>query len=167
MKFGGTSVGSPERIRNVAELIAASGKGNVIVLSAMSGTTNTLVEIAGYLYNHNADGAKDTIGRLEAKYRKVIEELYSTDEYREKANEYVGEIFHYLGTFYKQLFTSKEEKIILAQGELISTYLMTCYLQEKGVNVALIPALEYMKIDMLGEPDQDYIKEHFGAEIGQ
>ena len=160
MKFGGTSVGSPERIRNVAELIAVSGKGNVIVLSAMSGTTNTLVEIAGYLYNHNADGAKDTIGRLEAKYRKVIKDLFSTDEYREKADEYVGEIFHYLGTFYKQLFTPREEKIILAQGELISTYLMTCYLQEQGVNVALIPALEYMKIDMLGEPDQDYIKEH-------
>ena len=160
MKFGGTSVGSPERIRNVAELIAVSGKGNVIVLSAMSGTTNTLVEIAGYLYNHNADGAKDTIGRLEAKYRKVIKDLFSTDEYREKADEYVGEIFHYLGTFYKQLFTPREEKIILAQGELISTHLMTYYLQEQGVNVALIPALEYMKIDMLGEPDQDYIKEH-------
>ena len=160
MKFGGTSVGSPERIRNVAELIADSGRGNVIVLSAMSGTTNTLVEIAGYLFNHNADGAKDTIGRLEAKYRKVIGELYSTDEYRKKANEYVSGVFHYLGTFYKQLFTSREEKIILAQGELISTHLMTYYLQEQGVKVALIPALEYMRIDMLGEPDQDYIKEH-------
>lgn len=160
MKFGGTSVGSPERIKNVANLIVNAGKKNIVVLSAMSGTTNTLVEIAGYLYNHNVDGAKDTIGRLEAKYKKVINELYSTEEYKVKANEYVSAIFHYLGTFYKQLFTSREEKIILAQGELISTHLMTCYLQEQGANVALIPALEYMKIDMLGEPDQDYIKDH-------
>lgn len=162
MKFGGTSVGSSDRIKNVANLIVCSGKNNIVVLSAMSGTTNTLVEIAGYLYNHNFDGAKDTIGRLEAKYNKVINELYSSEEYKCKASGYVGEIFHYLGTFYKQLFTTKEEKIILAQGELISTHLMTYYLQEQGVNVALIPALEFMRIDMLGEPDQDYIKDHLG-----
>ncbi|MBQ0126694.1 MAG: aspartate kinase [Bacteroidales bacterium] len=160
MKFGGTSVGTPQRIKNVAELVVKSGKGNVVVLSAMSGTTNTLVEIAGYLYNHNADGAKDTLGRLEQKYAKVIDALYATDEYKAKANGYINEIFRYLGTFHKQLFTAKEEKIILAQGELISTHLMTYYLQEQGVNVTLIPALEFMKTDMLGEPDQDYIREH-------
>ena len=79
MKFGGTSVGSAERIRSVARLVTDAGR-NLVVLSAMSGTTNTLVEITGYLYNHNADGAKDTIKRLETKYLGVIKELYSTPE---------------------------------------------------------------------------------------
>ena len=159
MKFGGTSVGSAERIRNVAGLITGKGR-NIVVLSAMSGTTNTLVEITGYLYNHNADGAKDTIARLEAKYDKVIAELYTKPEFRKKAEDYTHEIFKYLNTFHKQLFTAKEEKIILAQGELISTHLMTYYLEEQGIDVALIPALDFMKIDLHGEPDQDYIKEH-------
>ena len=159
MKFGGTSVGSAERIRNVAGLITGKGR-NIVVLSAMSGTTNTLVEITGYLYNHNADGAKDTIARLEAKYDKVIAELYTKPEFRKKAEDYTHEIFKYLNSFHKQLFTAKEEKIILAQGELISTHLMTYYLEEQGVDVALIPALDFMKIDLHGEPDQDYIKDH-------
>lgn len=131
----------------------------------MSGTTNNLVEIAAYLYNHNADGAKDVIARLEAKYAKVIDELYSTDEYRNKANEYVQEIFAYLNTFHKQLFTSKEERIILAQGELISTHLMYFYLQEQGIETYLIPALEFMKTDMHGEPDSDFIREHLTAAL--
>ena len=79
MKFGGTSVGSASRMQHVAELVASAGR-NLVVLSAMSGTTNTLVEIAGYLYNHNSEGARDTISRLEGKYLKVIKELYSTEE---------------------------------------------------------------------------------------
>ena len=168
-KFGGTSVGSAKRIQNVAELLINASKTNsspdLVVLSAMSGTTNSLVEIAAYLYNHNADGAKDVIARLEAKYAKVIDELYSTDEYRSKANEYVQEIFAYLNTFHKQLFTAKEEKIILAQGELISTHLMYFYLQEQGVETYLIPALEFMKTDLHGEPDSDFIREHLTAAL--
>lgn len=159
MKFGGTSVGSATRIQNVAKLIINGGR-NVIVLSAMSGTTNTLLEIAGYFYNHNIDGAKETITRLEQKYQATINELYSSDEYKSKASEYVGELFKYISGFYKQLFTSKEEKIIVAQGELISSHLMAFYLQEQGIKAQLIPALDFMKIDMQGEPDQDYIREH-------
>ena len=159
MKFGGTSVGSAERIKNVANLITSRGR-NVVVLSAMSGTTNTLVEIAGYLFNRNPDGARDTIGRLEAKYAQVIEELYAAGEWKAKASEYVREVFRYLDTFTKQLFTTREEKIILAQGELISTHLMTYYLQQQGVNVVLLPALDFMRTDQQGEPDSDYIREH-------
>ena len=164
MKFGGTSVGSPERIKNVAALISGAGC-NVVVLSAMSGTTNSLVEISTYLYNHNPDGAKDTIARLESKYRKHIAELYSTDEYREQAMEYVMGVFSYLKTFTKQLFTQTEEKIILAQGELISTRMMTLYLHEQGVEAALLPALDFMKIDVQGEPDQEYIRKRFNAAL--
>ena len=98
MKFGGTSVGSPSRIQHVAELVSSAGR-NLVVLSAMSGTTNTLVEIAGYLYNHNTEGARDTISRLEGKYLKVIKELYSTEEYAEKAKAFVRDTFIFLGTF--------------------------------------------------------------------
>ena len=84
LKFGGTSVGSAQRIKDVANLITSRGK-NIIVLSAMSGTTNTLVEISDYLYKKNTDGAKETINTLEAKYNKTINELYASDEYKEKA----------------------------------------------------------------------------------
>ena len=166
MKFGGTSVGSAQRIKNVASLISKT-EGNLVVLSAMSGTTNTLVEISGYLYNKNSDGALDTINRLRSKYSTVIAELYTKDEYRQKATDYVEGIFSYLMTFTKQLFTSVEEKIILAQGELISTHLMTFYLQEQGVNAVLLPALDFMKIDDHGEPDQHYIKEKIGVVLDQ
>lgn len=159
MKFGGTSVGSAQRIKNVAELITAKGQ-NLIVLSAMSGTTNTLVSISSYLYNKNADGALDTINRLRATYHKHISELYSTEQYAAEAREYVDGIFNYLSLFTKQIFTQVEEKVVLAQGELISTHLMTYYLREKGVNVALLPALDFMKTDELGEPDSEYISAH-------
>ena len=162
MKFGGTSVGSAQRIKNVADLISAE-KGNVVVLSAMSGTTDTLVEISGYLYNRNPDGAHDTINRLAAQYRKTVAELYSTDEYKAKAASYVKGVFDYITSFTKALFGEQEEKIILAQGELISTHLMAFYLLEKGINVALLSALDFMRIDFHGEPDAEYIKEHATA----
>lgn len=162
MKFGGTSVGSAERMKNVADLIVPAGK-NIVVLSAMSGTTNTLVEIATYLYNKNADGARDIISRLESKYEKHIQELYKSAEFRKQALKYVRGVFAYLDSFTTQAISEKEEKIILAQGELISTHMMTYYLQERGVKVALLPALEYMKIDELEEPDSEYIKQHIGV----
>ena len=162
LKFGGTSVGSAQRIQHVADLVTKSGR-NIVVLSAMSGTTNSLVEITGYLYNKNAEGAKDTIARLQAKYDQHIAQLYKTKEAKKEAGDYVHSIFEYLETFTKQLFTQVEEKIIVAQGELISTRMMTLYLQEQGVKAVLLPALDFMKIDMRGEPDTDYIREHLQA----
>ena len=158
MKFGGTSVGSASRMQHVAELVASAGR-NLVVLSAMSGTTNTLVEIAGYLYNHNSEGARDTISRLEGTYLKVIKELYSTEEYAAKARDYVHELFAFLGTFAKELFGPLQEKMILAQGELLSTHLMYWYMQEKGIGVVLLPALEFMRTDVQGEPDGEYIRD--------
>ena len=156
MKFGGTSVGSAGRMKSVAALAASSGR-NLVVLSAMSGTTNTLVEIAGYLYNRNPEGARDTISRLQGKYFRVISELYGNEEYAEKARQFVQETFTYLGTFVKQLFGPVQEKIILAQGELLSTHLMYYYMQEQGIDVVLLPALTFMKLDAQGEPDTDFI----------
>ena len=166
MKFGGTSVGSAARMQHVADLVASAGQ-NLVVLSAMSGTTNTLVEVAGYLYNHNSEGARDTISRLEGKYLKVIKELYATEEYADKARTFVHESFAFLGTFAKQLFGPAQEKVILAQGELLSTHLMYWYMQEKGMAVELLPALDFMRLDVHGEPDSEYIREKLSGLIAQ
>lgn len=161
MKFGGTSVGSAERIKNVASLVGNAGT-NLIVLSAMSGTTNSLLEIAGYLYNRNPEGAMDTINRLRSKYIREIQALYSSEEYKNKALEYVNGVFSFLEGMTKQLFTSREEKIMVAQGELISTHMMTFFLLEQGIKAELLPALEFMRTDSQGEPDSEYIREHLG-----
>lgn len=157
LKFGGTSVGSAQRFKEVARLITA-GKKDIVVLSAMSGTTNTLVEIAGYLYSRNQDGARDTIASLHAKYNGVIRELLSKQESKEKAQAYIDGIFNTLSDITKEPFGDVQERIILSQGELISTFLMTTYLEEQGVNVRLLPALSFMRTDAQGEPDLEAIK---------
>ena len=158
MKFGGTSVGSAARMKNVASLIN-DGEDKIVVLSAMSGTTNSLVEICGYLANNNPEGANEVINKLEGLYRKHINELYSTEQYKQQTVELVKDVFNYLRSFTKQLFTSIEERIILAQGEIISTNMVTNYLKEQGVSTHLIAALDYMRTDKNGEPDSAYIKE--------
>ncbi|MCL1943159.1 MAG: aspartate kinase [Candidatus Azobacteroides sp.] len=158
LKFGGTSVGSAQRMKDVTQLIC-NGEKNIIVLSAMSGTTNTLVEISDYLYKKNPDGAGEIINTLEKKYFGVIEELYATREYKDKTLDYVKANFDCIRSFTKDLFTLFEEKVILAQGELISSELVNLYLNECGVKSVLLPALDYMRIDKNGEPDAVYIKE--------
>ena len=126
----------------------------------MSGTTNSLVEISDYLYKKNPDGANEIINKLAMKYMGHVEELYSTEEYKQKAKELIKHHFEYIRTFTKDLFTLFEEKVVLAQGELISTGMMNLYLNECGVNSVLIPALDYMRTDKNAEPDPVYIKEH-------
>lgn len=158
MKFGGTSVGSAQRMKGVASLIN-DGEDKIVVLSAMSGTTNSLVEICGYLANNNPEGANEVINKLETLYRRHINELFSTEEYKQQTLSLVKEVFNYLRSFTKQLFTSVEERIILAQGEIISTNMVTNYLMEQGISAHLIAALDYMRTDKNGEPDATYIKE--------
>ena len=158
MKFGGTSVGSAQRMKGVASLIN-DGEDKIVVLSAMSGTTNSLVEICGYLANNNPEGANEVINKLEGLYKKHINELYSTEEYKQQTSALVKEVFDYLRSFTKQVFTSVEERIILAQGEIISTNMVTNYLKEQGISAHLIAALDYMRPDKNGEPDAAYIKE--------
>ena len=158
MKFGGTSVGSAERIKNVAELISNKGK-NIIVLSAMAGTTNTLVEISDYLYKKNVDGAKETINNLEMKYKQTINDLYSTETAKEEAYCEIKACFNYIRSLSKDIFTLFEEKEILAQGEIMSTVMMNLYLRENGIKSELLPALDYMKTDKNGEPDTNYIRQ--------
>lgn len=159
MKFGGTSVGSPERMMNVASLITESGEPTFVVLSAMSGTTNSLVEISDYLYKKNPEGANEVINNLEKKYIKHVEELYSTTEYKQKTADFLKGEFDYLRSFTKDLFTSFEEKSIVAQGEIISTNLMVNYLQELGIKAILLNALDFIRTDKNAEPDPQYIKD--------
>ena len=159
MKFGGTSVGSPERMKNVASLITESGEPTFVVLSAMSGTTNSLVEISDYLYKKNPEGANEVVNNLEKKYEQHVAELYATDEMKKKTSEFLHSEFDYLRSFTKDLFTSFEEKSIVAQGEIISTNMVVNYLQECGIKAVLVNALDFMRTDKNAEPDTQYIKE--------
>lgn len=159
MKFGGTSVGSPERMKEVAQLITKSGEPVIVVLSAMSGTTNTLIEISDYLYKKNPEGANDVINRLETVYMRHVDELYSTDEWKNETRDFLRGEFDYLRSFTKDLFTSFEEKSIVAQGEIMSTNMVVNYLKECGFNAMLLSALDYMRTDKNSEPDSAYIKE--------
>ena len=163
MKFGGTSVGSPDRMKNVASLITESGDPTFVVLSAMSGTTNSLIEISNYLYKKNPDGANEVINKLEKKYMQHVEELYSTDEYKEKTREFRREEFKYMRSFTKDIFTSFEEKSIVAQGEIMSTNMVLNYLQEQGIKATLLSAFDFMRTDKNAEPDAQYIKEKLTA----
>ena len=159
LKFGGTSVGSAQRMKDVAKIIC-NGEQKIVVLSAMSGTTNTLVEISDYLYKKNPEGANEIINTLQKKYDGVINELFSTDECKIAAKERLNLNFELIRSFTKSLFTLFEEKVVLAQGELMSTALVNMYLNEIGIKSVIIPALDYMRIDKNDEPDTLYIKEH-------
>ena len=146
LKFGGTSVGSPENMRAVMNLIA-DGEQKLVVLSAMSGTTNALVEISNYLHKKNKDTANVLIGNLEAKYKKVVSELFSTDESKKKGIQIIKSSFDTMRSFTSGNFTEVGENTIVAQGELISTQLFTQFMLENGKDTKLLPALDFMVID--------------------
>lgn len=166
LKFGGTSVGTAQRMKEVARLIL-NGEQKIVVLSAMSGTTNNLVEIADYYYKNNASGALEKINVLQQSYEEVIKELYSTEEFLQKAQNVLATHFNYLRSFAKSIFTSFEEKAILAQGELLSTNLFQLYLEEIKANSVLLPALEFMRIDKNSEPDTAFIAENLNRLLAE
>lgn len=166
LKFGGTSVGSAERIRSVAALID-DHQPKIVVLSAMSGTTNTLLEIAGCLYRDEKQKALDIIQNLELNYYIVISELYETEPYIRKAKEFIQTIFTYLRSFINKDFYPLQEKAVVAQGEIMSTTLMHYYLEECGVASSLLSALDYMRIDKDCEPDYYYIRQNLKREMSQ
>ncbi len=163
MKFGGTSVGSPDRMKEVTKLVTKSGEPVFVVLSAMSGTTNSLVEISDYLYKKNPDGANEVINTLERKYMKHIEELYSTEEMKNTTRDFIVTEMNYLRSFTKELFTSFEEKNIVAQGEMMSTNMVVNYMKEQGIKAVLLNALDFMRTDKNSEPDPVYIREKLSA----
>ncbi len=162
LKFGGTSVGSAQRIKDVANLITKRGK-NIIVLSAMSGTTNSLVQISERLHNEDIDGAYGIIEGLKQKYTRTIDELFDNETYRNIANEKVQACFDFIRLHTMSNFSERYEKEILAQGEIMSTNIMHAYLLSQGIKSVLLPALDYMRIDENAEPDYEYIKTNLTA----
>lgn len=167
LKFGGTSVGSPERIKELVPIIKSIPGEKIVVLSAMAGTTDKLLAIAGSLSRKEHDAANELIQDLEKSYMRVEENLFSTTEFLEKGRELILSHFDYLKSFTRDMFTIYEEKAILAQGELISTALFNYYLQEQNIESVLLPALNFMRIDKDGEPDAFYIKESLKRELKQ
>ncbi|MFT2011422.1 aspartate kinase [Pontibacter sp. 13R65] len=164
LKFGGTSVGSAERMKAVMALIN-DGEPKIVVLSAMSGTTNNLVQIAEQLHQNNNEEANALIEALYEKYKQVVDVLYATDSKKKQAFELIANHFDYIRAFTQDLFTVHEERAILAQGELLSTALFQFFLEEQGVESVLLPALSFMKIDENEEPDADYIAKHIRTEL--
>ncbi len=159
LKFGGTSVGSPANMRAVMNLVA-DGEKKIIVLSAMSGTTNALVEISNFLHKKNKESASIAIGKLESKYKEVIAELYSSDINKKTGLAVIKESFDTIKSFLSGTFTEVGENTILAQGELISTQLVALLMNESGYKTKLLPALEFMKIDEDKAADLNYIRQH-------
>jgi aspartate kinase len=153
LKFGGTSVGSPERMRKVATLITADSEPKIVVLSALSGTTNTLVEIGQAMAEGNKSAAKSLVGQMEGHYRRFYRELVSGTEARQKAQATIDEHFEFLSIILRISFNEALNKDILAQGELLSTRLFSIYLKEAGISSVLLPALDFMSIDEFEEPE--------------
>ncbi len=158
MKFGGTSVGKPERMHSIAQLITKEKEPAIVVLSALSGTTNALVEISKNLAENERSLAKQNIDKLEQHYKTFIDGLIKTPEAKQNALSVIGEHFEFLNIILKISFSEALNKDILAQGELISTKLFSAYLDEAGINHAFLPALEFMQIDAYEEPQIGNIK---------
>ena len=158
MKFGGTSVGKPQRMQEVASLITKDDEPKIVVLSALSGTTNALVEISESLASGDRSAAKEQIDALHAHYQSFINELLQETATREKGNVVLNEHFEFLTIILKISFSEALNKDILAQGELLSTKLFSIYLEEKKIDHILLPALDFMTIDSHDEPQIGTIK---------
>jgi len=166
LKFGGTSVGSPENMRAVMKLIT-DGEQKIVVLSAMSGTTNALVEIAGYLQKKNKDTAYIAIGRLETGYKKVVKELFTSEENKKKGQGIIKSSFETIKSFTTGRFSLAAENTILAQGELISTQLFALLMKENGYNTKLLPALDFMRIDEDKTADSVFIRKNISKVLNE
>lgn len=160
LKFGGTSVGSVKNITNVKNIIN-DGNKKIVVLSAMSGTTNELVAIANHIKDENSNEAINKIHKLHETYSLTIDELLIDKTLNNETKNYVSDIFSLLINSTYKPFSNVLENTILAQGELLSTYIFNCYLKQEGIRSAILPALNFMRIDATKEPDLPYIKKHF------
>jgi aspartate kinase len=158
MKFGGTSVGRPERMHHIVSLVTKQEEPAIVVLSALSGTTNALVEIGDHIAKGDRAAAKRTIDRLEAHYQDFVNQLVSKPESLAKAKAILAEHFEFLTIILKISFSEALNKDILAQGELLSTKLFCTYMEEQEIDHVLLPALEFMTIDSYDEPQIGSIK---------
>lgn len=167
MKFGGTSVGKPERMRQVSELITRDTEPTIVVLSALSGTTNALVEIGHSIATGDRELARQQIDKLEAHYHSFVKELVKGEKAVGKANAIVSEHFEFLTIILRISFSEALNKDILAQGELLSTKLFSVFLEENGIDHILLPALEFMSIDSHDEPQISAIKVKLNQQLQQ
>lgn len=158
MKFGGTSVGKPERMHHIVSLVTKETEPTIVVLSALSGTTNALVEIGENIAKGDRNAAKQCIDKLEAHYQEFVSQLVQKPESVAKAKAIIAEHFEFLNIILKISFSEALSKDILAQGELLSTKLFCVYMEEQGIDHMLLPALEFMTIDMYDEPQVGSIK---------
>ena len=162
LKFGSASIATAEKLKRVADIVIRE-HGNIIVLSSMKGTAEALAEVSDYLYKKNQEGAIEIINKLEKEYLELALSLYQDGSILVKANSFISSKFDYIRTFTKDLFTLFEERIVLAQGELLSSELFCLYMTERNVNTALIPALDFIRTDKNASPDPVYIKEKLTA----
>lgn len=158
LKFGGTSVGSAQRIKGLLDIVNPEER-QIIVLSAVAGTTNTLIEIGQTFLAGKTETALDLISEHKNKYEELLEELFTTEQGLAKGKNLIDYHFNYIASLGNELFTPIEEKVVLAQGELLSTTLFHFHLEEIGVPSVLLPALDFMKIDEDNEPVVSYIGE--------
>jgi len=163
MKFGGTSVGKPERMHQVSQLITKDSENTIVVLSALSGTTNALVGISDFLAKSDKAGATHQIETLEKHYRAFILDLLKAASLIEKANSIIDEHFEFLKITQRISLSDALNRDILAQGELMSTKLFSLYLEQENIDHALIPALDFMRLDANDEPDLLMIREKLGT----
>lgn len=160
LKFGGTSVGSPQGMKNVFNIVSQYNTEKIVVLSAISGTTNSLVEITKHLQNNALDSAKSIVNTLGIHYDKFIDELYSTQVIKDKAKAIIQSHWNTIHALINDGFLLKHQNIILSQGELMSTGLFNLLLEEYHISCRLISALDFMRIDKDLEPDEYYIKQN-------
>ena len=167
-KFGGTSVGKPERMHSIRNLITEDSGRKIVVLSALSGTTNSLISIGESLKSNNDAEAIEKIDTLYAHYESFIKELYKSDEGYTKGKTIIDNEFNFIRSLVNiKPFTLKQEKEIVAEGELLSTQMFEAYLQEEGVSSALLPALDFMLIDADNEPVLSFTEEKLTAMLSQ
>ncbi len=166
MKFGGTSVGTPQRIKDVTKLVN-DGEPKIVVLSALSGTTNSLIHINDDYYAGNKGNALKKIEVLEQTYRKYADELFSSDKYKTETFCFFKDTFDFIRSFSDTSFSVIEAKQIVGQGELLSTNMVFNYMKEQGINATLIPALDFIKIGKDKIPDEDYIKENLKKNLSE
>ncbi len=166
LKFGGTSVGSSENIQKVAKIVAEIDGPKIVVLSAMSQTTNVLHQICDSIGTSQFEEAKDTVAMLLERYRGVVKDLYNSPQYHKKATAFIEERFDFISSYIHEAAVtvlSETEKIIVAQGEILSTNLFSLYLEEASVASSYLSAFDFMRIDEAGEPDSDYLTSALGA----
>ena len=159
LKFGGTSVGSIVNMKMVKDIIADHEK-KIVVLSAMSGTTNALVEISNFIKNDQKGEAVLNIEKLHEKYVAVINDLMKEDTLKQDVEIYIESVFSFLKICASEKHSPLLYNKIVAQGELLSTYIFTAYLNQEGLNAILLPALDFMRIDKTNDPDDFYIKQN-------